>query len=57
MIPFTRTAEERKANGGPRPSLQERYGSHDGYVAAVAKAASRAVAEGFLLQPGVSPNK
>jgi Alpha/beta hydrolase domain len=51
MIPFARTAEERKANGDPRPSLQERYGSHDGYVAAVAKAASRAMAEGFLLQP------
>jgi len=51
MIPFARTAEERKASGDPRPSLQERYGSHDAYVAAVAKAAARAVAEGFLLQP------
>ena len=49
MIPFARTAEERKANSDPRPSLQERYGSHDGYVAAVSKAAARAVAEGFLL--------
>ena len=50
MIAFARTAEERKASGDPRPSLQERYGSHDGYVAAVTNAASRAVAEGFLLQ-------
>jgi Alpha/beta hydrolase domain len=30
-------------------SLEERYGSHDGYVAAVAKATERAVAEKFLL--------
>jgi Alpha/beta hydrolase domain len=51
MIPFARTAEERKANGDPRPSLQERYGSHAGYVGAVTKAAARAMAEGFLLQP------
>ena len=49
MIPFAKTAEERRANNDPRPSLQERYGSHDGYVAAVKKAAERGVAEGFLL--------
>lgn len=49
MIPFARTAEERQASKDPRPSLQERYGSHDGYVAAVSQAAARAVAEGFLL--------
>jgi Alpha/beta hydrolase domain len=54
MIPFARTAEERKANADPRPSLQERYVSHDGYVAAVTKAASRATAEGFLLQEDAS---
>ena len=50
MIPFARTAAERQTNNDSRPSLQERYGSHDGYVAAVAKASARAVAEGFLLQ-------
>ncbi|MEA3193756.1 MAG: hypothetical protein QOD26_2089 [Betaproteobacteria bacterium] len=50
MIPFARTAAERQANGDPRPSLEERYASHDGYVAAVKKAAARAVAEGFLLE-------
>ena len=49
MIPFAKTAEERKASNDPRPSLQERYGSHDGYVAALKKAAQRSVAEGFLL--------
>ena len=49
MIPFARTADERKLNNDPRLSLQERYASHDGYVAAVRKAAARALAEGFLL--------
>jgi hypothetical protein len=49
MIPFARTADERKAHNDPRLSLTERYGSHDGYVAAVASAAARAVEQGFLL--------
>jgi hypothetical protein len=49
MIPFTRTVAQRQAVRDPRPSLEERYGSHAGYVAAVRKAAARAVAEGFLL--------
>lgn len=49
MIPFARTEQERRANGDPRPSLQERYGSHDGYVEAVRKATVRAQGEGFLL--------
>lgn len=49
MIPLARTSAERGANNDPRPSLEERYGSHEGYVAAVKKAAARAVTEGFLL--------
>jgi hypothetical protein len=49
MIPFAKTAEERKATNDPRLSLQERYGTHAGYVAAVTRAAERAVKEGFLL--------
>jgi hypothetical protein len=49
MVPFARTAQERQANQDVRPSLQERYGSHDGYVQAVRKATERAVKEGFLL--------
>ncbi|MEY3740855.1 MAG: hypothetical protein RLZZ192_1531, partial [Pseudomonadota bacterium] len=44
-----RTAAERKANNDPRLSLEERYGSHEGYVAALTKGAERAVKEGFLL--------
>lgn len=50
MVPFARTAEERRSRNDPRPSLEERYGSHDGYVTAVTRAAARAVAEGFLLE-------
>ena len=50
MIPFARTAQERQANNDSRLSLQERYGSHEGYVAAVTKATKRAMAEGFLMQ-------
>jgi hypothetical protein len=37
------------ANGDPRLSLEERYGNHAGYVAAVTAAAQRAVDAGFLL--------
>ena len=39
MIPFTKTRAERLANNDPRLSLEERYGDHAGYVAAVKKAA------------------
>ncbi len=49
MVPFARTEAERQASNDPRPSLQARYGSHEGYVAAVQKAADNAVAQGFLL--------
>jgi hypothetical protein len=50
MIPFAKTQAERLASGDPRLSLEERYGSHEGYVAAVHAAAANAVARGFLLQ-------
>ena len=49
MIPFARTEQERVAQHDPRPSLQQRYGSHEGYVDAVKKAAANAQAQGFLL--------
>ena len=45
-----RTAAERVAPAIRGLSLEERYGEHEGYVAAVRKAAARAVAEGFLLR-------
>jgi hypothetical protein len=50
MIPFATTMSERLGNGDPRLSLQERYGTHAGYVDAVRTAAANAVARGFLLQ-------
>jgi len=49
MVPFAKTAQERQASGDPRPSLQERYRDHAGYVAAVGKAIANAQAQGFLL--------
>ena len=50
MVPFATTRAERAAKNDPRPSLEERYGDHAGYVAAVRKAAANAVTQGFLLQ-------
>ncbi len=50
FIPFAQTKEQRTQSGDPRPSLEERYGTHDAYVAAVRAAAAKAVRERFLLQ-------
>jgi hypothetical protein len=49
-VPFAKTRAQRIATGDPRPSLEERYGTHAGYVQAVQAAARKAVAAGFLLQ-------
>lgn len=49
FIPFAVTKEQRIAAGDPRPSLEERYGTHSRYVAAVEAAANRLVAERLLL--------
>jgi len=48
MIPFARTKAQRQASD-PRLSLEERYGNHAGYVAAVRKAADNAACQGYLL--------
>ena len=48
-IPFAATREERLAAGDPRLSLEERYGTHEGYVSAVERAARQLESEGFLL--------
>ena len=48
MVPFAiHTAD--KLPGDPRPSLEERYGNHDGYVAAVKAAATNAACQGYLI--------
>ena len=49
FIPFARTKAERDVRGDPRRSLEERYGDHAGYVAAVRAAAQPLVAERLLL--------
>ena len=48
-IPFAQTRAERAATGDPRLSIQERYGTHEGYVAAVRAASDRLVAQRYLL--------
>jgi hypothetical protein len=50
FIPFARTAKERAAANDPRPSIEERYHTRHGYVAAVEAAAAKAEREGFLLK-------
>lgn len=50
MVPFAKTKAERLASADPRPSLEERYGNHEGYVKAVDAAAHKAVEAGFLLE-------
>ena len=49
FIPLARTKAERLASGDPRPSLEERYGSHASYVSKVRDAARRLVQQRFLL--------
>ena len=49
-IPFEITRAARLAKGDPRLSLEERYGTHDNYVAIVTAAADRIMAQGFLLK-------
>jgi len=50
MVPFARTRAEREASNDPRPSLEERYGNHAGFVDAVRRATERVKASGFLLE-------
>ena len=49
-LPFARTRAERERSGDPRPSLEERYGGREAYVAKLAEAARQLVAERLLLQ-------
>ena len=49
-MPFAITRAERTKSGDPRPSLEERYGTHEGYVCAAKRAAGALVRDRFLLQ-------
>ena len=49
-IPFAVTRAEREARNDPRPSLEERYGTHAAYVRKVEEAAQKLVTERLLLK-------
>ena len=50
FVPFARTKAEREANGDPRPSIEERYPSHEAYVEAVRKVCEERVRERLMVQ-------
>jgi hypothetical protein len=47
--PFALTKAERKSSADPRPSLEERYGSREGYLKRIREVNAQLVADGFLL--------
>jgi hypothetical protein len=49
FIPFAKTRAERLASNDPRPSLEERYRDHAGYVAVVKAAVEDLLRRSFLL--------
>ena len=53
-IPFAETRSEREATKDPRPSIEERYESHEAYVQAIEQAARQLVEKRLLLEDDVS---
>lgn len=53
-IPFPDSEDERGQTGDPRRSVLARYGTADGYVAAIRQAAEALVADGLMLREDVS---
>ena len=49
-VPFAVTRAERTKSGDPRLSIEERYGTQDGYLCAVMRAADALVRDRFLLR-------
>jgi len=49
-VPFAPTRAERNASGDPRLSLEERYGTQEGYTCLVRRAADSLVKDRFLLR-------
>jgi hypothetical protein len=49
-LPFAATRAEREKAGDPRRSVEERYGTQEGYVCAVTRAANALVRDRFLLR-------
>jgi hypothetical protein len=54
IIDFAKTRAERLASGDPRPSLEERYPTHDAYVNAVTIAANDLAQQRLLLDQDVA---
>jgi hypothetical protein len=54
MLPLAKTRAERQASGDPRPSLEERYASHDDYLAKVRAAAEALAADRLMLEEDVA---
>lgn len=52
-VPFAVSAAERAASGDPRPSIEERYGGRDDYLARVRAAAERLAADRYVLPEDV----
>ncbi|HEX7812510.1 MAG TPA: alpha/beta hydrolase domain-containing protein [Burkholderiales bacterium] len=52
-IPLPKTRADAQSAGDPRPSLEELYGSHDGYVKKVAEAARKLEAQRLMLPEDV----
>jgi hypothetical protein len=53
-VPLYRTEAERRAAGDPRPSLEELFGDHRGYVRAIAHASFALHDQGLMLQEDVA---
>jgi hypothetical protein len=49
-VPFAVTQAERTTSKDPRPSLEERYGTQEGYVCVVERAVEASVRDRFLLR-------
>ncbi len=49
-VPFPLTRDARAKSGDPRRSIEERYGTQEGYLCAVKRAADGMVRERFLIQ-------
>jgi len=49
MIPFAKTKAERMEKNDPRPSIEERYSSHDDYVTKISAAANALKADRLML--------
>jgi hypothetical protein len=50
FVAFARTKAEREASGDTRLSIEERYESHEAYIAAVKQVCDARLSEGLMIQ-------